>query len=167
MDDIFSTAVSTNEAADASTFDGDGQWSERCAAMSVAYVRGMPNSGFEPIPDAIEILLPGDHAIFEVDFALPEGRRQTAIVRSPYVCVIPANRPHVIKSQKHPEMIVWAVNPAFYREKVQAALGIEPPEIALHHAVIDPFVREVGSAIRSEFHVLRLPATSTSRVSPA
>jgi AraC-like DNA-binding protein len=159
MSDFVSTAASTYEPSDASTLGGDGQWSESCAAMSVAHLTRIPKGGFEPTRTMIEVLIPGDQAVFEIVFPLPDGRRQTALVRSPYISVIPANRPHYIQGLRSPELIVLAVDQAFYREKVHTALGFEPPEVALHYAVIDPFIRELGNAIRSEFHVLQLPGS--------
>jgi AraC family transcriptional regulator len=157
MDNIASMAVSECETPDTSTAERDGQWSESCAAMTVAHVTRVPQAGLGPAPDMIEVLIPGDQAVFEAVFPLPQGCRQTALVRGPYVAVIPANRPHFIRSQRRPEMILLALNQAFYREKVHTALGIDAPDIALNYAVMDPLIRELGNAIRTEYRLLHLP----------
>jgi AraC family transcriptional regulator len=56
-------------------------------------------------------------------------------------------------------MILLALDQAFYQEKVHTALGVEPPDIAVHLSVIDPFIRELGNAIRSEYRMLQLPGS--------
>jgi AraC-like DNA-binding protein len=103
----------------------------------------------------IEVLIPMDQALFEASFPLPDGRQQTTLVRGPYISVIPADRPHFIRSQRQPQMVILALDPAFYRAKVRSALGFAPG-IALHYAVIDPFMRELGNTLRSEFRMLRI-----------
>jgi AraC-like DNA-binding protein len=150
------TAISECETGEAWTQERDGPWSEKCAAMSIAYVTRTPQAGFEPAPGMIEVLIPVDQALFEASFPLPDGRRQTALVRGPYISVIPADQPHFIRSQRQPQMVILALDPAFYRAKVRSALGFPPPDIALHYAVIDPFMRELGNKLRSEFRMLRI-----------
>jgi AraC family transcriptional regulator len=158
MDDIASMPASACETAVASTSERNGQWSESCAAMRVAWVTRTPQAGLESAPGTIEVLIPGDQAVFEAVFALPEGRLQTALVRGPYISVIPAHHSHFIRGQRRPEMVLLALDQAFYREKARTALGFEPPEIALHYAVVDPLIRELGNTIRSEFRMLQLPS---------
>ena len=155
MDSLASTAVIAPAAPDVPPQGRDRPWSERCAAMSVAYVTHTPSTGLEPAPDAIEVLIPGNQAVFEVVFPLRESRRQTALVRGPYISVVPANQRHSIHSRRHPEMVLLALDQAFYRQKVHAALGFEAPEIALQYAVVDPLIRELGTTIRSEFRTLQ------------
>jgi len=93
MDSLASTAVTAREASDVSPQERDRPWSERCAAMSVAYFTHTPSTGLEPAPNTIEIQ-------FEVVFPLRESRRQTALVRGPHISVIPANRPHSIHAER-------------------------------------------------------------------
>jgi len=75
MDSLASTAVIAPAAPDVPPQGRDRPWSERCAAMSVAYVTHTPSTGLEPAPDAIEVLIPGNQAVFEVVFPLRESRR--------------------------------------------------------------------------------------------
>jgi AraC family transcriptional regulator len=157
MDHIASTAASADETAEVSTLGCDSQWSESCAAMHVAHVTRIPEAGLEPAPGMIEVLIPGDQAAFEIVLSLADGHRQSALVRSPYVSVVPPDRPHRVHGTRHAEMIVFALDQAFYQEKVRTAMGFAPPEIALHLSVFDPFIRELGNAIRSEFHMFQLP----------
>jgi AraC family transcriptional regulator len=125
--------------------------------MSVAHVTRTGEDGLKPAPGMIEVLIPGDRTVFELVFPSGDGRRQTVFVRSPHISVVPPNLPHFIRSRRPSQMIVLALNQGFYRQKVQTALGFAPPDIALHHSVFDPFIRELGNAIRSEFHMLQLP----------
>ena len=125
--------------------------------MSVAYVTGIPKNGLEPVPDRIELLIPGDQAVLEAVFpSPPESHGQTALVHGPYISVIPANRAYFIHARRQGAVILLALDVAFYREKVFTVLGIEPPEIVLRRAVIDPFVRELGNTLRNQFHMLKL-----------
>jgi AraC-like DNA-binding protein len=136
----------------------DEQWRKSCPAMAVACLAYTPNGCLDQTDDAIEIIIPADEAVFEATFLLPGGRWQKGLVRGPYVCLIPPNYKHRLSTDRYGEMIVLALSASFYRERVRTALGIEPPDIELQYAVADPFVRELGNALRSEFHVHRLPA---------
>jgi AraC family transcriptional regulator len=153
------TTVGNCETANAPASQLDEQWSESCAAMTVAHVTHIPGTGLEPTPNAIEVLIPGDRAVFEASFESLEGRRQTALVRGPYISIVPGNQLNSIRSQRYPEMILLALDEEFYQEKVRMVLGFEPPGIELHFAVIDPLIRELGNAIRSEYHLLHPPGS--------
>lgn len=159
MDSLASTAVLAHEGADESTDERDRQWSESCAAMRVAHITRTPQTGLPHDPETIEVLIPGDQAVFEAIFPMPESRPQEALVRGPYISVIPAGRPHFIHGQRLPEMVLLALAQPFYEEKVRAALGFEPPDIAPQYAVIDPLIRELGNTIRSEFRLLQQPTS--------
>jgi AraC family transcriptional regulator len=128
--------------------------------MSVWYVTRVSESGLAPMPDCIEVLIPGDHSVLEAAFPNAEGRRHTALVESPRITIIPANLARSIRIRGAHEMLVLALDETFYRAKVLDALGVEPPRIALHRSVADPFLRELGNAIRSEFHGRRRPGSA-------
>jgi AraC family transcriptional regulator len=137
----------------------DRSWQEASPIMSVACWTAANHGTFEAIRDVIEIFIPDDHAVLEMVLPPPDGRQYAALVRGPYISIVPPNWPHSIKWKQHSEIVVLALDHTYFRDKIRSALGHEAPTIGLHCAVIDPFIRELGNTMRNEFRMLRQPGT--------
>jgi hypothetical protein len=126
----------------------------------VTYVIGAPERVVRPNDDAVGILLPGDNASYRAVFRLLSGRQTAARVSAPSVSIVPPGWLDSIRGVQPSELLVLAFDCAFYREKVCTALGFDAPKIATPCTVVDRFIRELGNAIRSEFHSSRLPGSA-------
>jgi hypothetical protein len=137
----------------------DGLLRADCAVMRVAYLTEAA-TGLEAVRDDIEILIPSEDAIFEATYPSSRvgNRMRTSLLRGPQISIIPAARPHPTYRPRQSDMLVVALDPAFYDAKVRAALGYEPLNIVEQYAVTDPFIREIGNALRSELRMLRIPS---------
>jgi hypothetical protein len=131
-----------------------------CAVMRVAYLTEAATE-LEPVRDEIEILIPSEDAVFEATYPSSRvgNRTRTSLRSGPQISIIPANRPHPTYRPRASDMLVIALNPVFYDAKVRAALGFETPNFIEHWGIVDPFVREIGNALRAEFRMLRIPST--------
>jgi AraC family transcriptional regulator len=58
------------------------------------------------------------------------------------------------------DAIVIALDRAFFEAKARDALGSAPPAVAGRYDACDPFIREVGNALRTEFRMARVPSSA-------
>jgi AraC family transcriptional regulator len=130
----------------------------RCAVMSVTYVTHMAEMQEERARQGIEVLFPSDQAAFHLTYQTQNGRRQTTVVRGHHVSVIPAHRPYAVHCEQPCDLLVIVLDQAFFDDKAGAALGAEAHELVERYASVDPFLREVGNTLRSEFHMHRTPS---------
>jgi AraC family transcriptional regulator len=56
------------------------------------------------------------------------------------------------------DSIMIALDRAFFEAKARDALGTAPPPLVGRYDAVDPFIREVGNALRSEFRSSRVPS---------
>jgi AraC family transcriptional regulator len=134
--------------------------SEDCAAMHVTYLARMAEVGQERACNEIEILIPGDQGAFHAVYRTADGLRQLAFVRAPLISVIPANQPHAISCEQQSDLLVIALDQNFFKEKAREALGSDVLDLVARYAALDPLMREVGNALRSEFRMLKTPSAA-------
>ena len=139
---------------------GDGLMRAECAAIRVAYLVGTLPVDLEAVPDAVEILIPSEDAIFEIAYSASAGsERRSLLLRGPQVSIIPGEQLDASYRPRRSDMLVIALDQAFYQAKVRRALPFETPNIVEHCTVVDPFIREIGNALRNEFRMRRTPNT--------
>ena len=110
--------------------------------MSVAYPARRPDAGHEPVHDEIEIVIPHDGAVFHAAYRTSE--RQCGR--------------HLRSEGKRPcDAIVISLDRVFFERKAREALGSEAPRLIQRCTAMDPFMREIGNTLRSEFSPRRIP----------
>ena len=127
--------------------------------MSVLHAPCFAN-GRERIQDEIEILIPGECARLRATYRDCDGHVQTAQVSAPRVSVIPPRERYVMESQGSCDMVRIALDPTFFDRK---AAGSEPRSASsmhAHYAAIDPFLRKIGNALRSDLMMHRFFGTT-------
>ncbi len=90
-------------------------------------------------------------------------------VRDRILVVMPCNPGHLdvippghlcrISSRKQSDLVVIALDAEFFARKAVEALG-ETHHVVLRHDAVDPFMHAVGSELRGEFVVARLPSAT-------
>jgi AraC family transcriptional regulator len=100
--------------------------------------------------DAIRILIPDDGAAASIACHSDGCGERSAFVRAPMVAVIPPGHACRIRCQRPCDTLVLEIGGDFFQQQVAAALGGPVPRLAAPHASIDPFIREIGNALRSE-----------------
>jgi AraC family transcriptional regulator len=143
----------------ASLSDSDLPRSASCPVMQVTYLPRTDGTGLEPASDRIEVLVPGDHGLFHAIYETADGQTQRAVVRAPNICVIPANQPHRLTSQRPADMVAVSLDQAFFAIRVREALGCTR-EVVERYAAIDPFLRGIGNVLKSAFRVMRRPSAA-------
>jgi AraC family transcriptional regulator len=138
-------------------------YTARCAVMSVTCLTHMARARRERVSDQIQIVIPGDQAAMHAAYRTADGREQSVQTREHQVTVVPPREPHAVRSARPgdgpADTIIISLDPAFYEQKAREALGSEAPTLIERHAAVDPFMGEVGNALRSELRMQRPPAS--------
>ncbi len=135
----------------------------RCAFLSVAYLPCLADARQERVRNEIEIIIPGENAAFQAVYRTAEGSVQTVLVHGHHVTVIPAGQPHTIQSvrcgdgSRPSDAVVISLDPAFFEEKAREARVSVAPRLTGRYNAVDPFMRELGNALRSELLMQRTP----------
>lgn len=132
--------------------------SATCGALKVTYLARLDETPLQPMPDRVEILMPGE-GLFHVMYQGADGRAQRAIVRSPQVCVVPPRRSFRLACQGPADLIVISLDPGYFASRVQEAFG-GPRELVERFGASDPFLRGVGNVLRGGFCSQRAPTQS-------
>ena len=112
----------------------------RCEGMRVSYNARMPAMRQESACDDIEIIIPGDRAALR---PISRGADQP---------------PHGADPQL--DAIVISLDPVFLERTALEALGSGVPSVAKRHVALDPFMKEIGNMLRSEFQSSRIPRSA-------
>ena len=94
-------------------------------ARTVMAVRSLPAAATraDPAPaEAIEILIPGRHAVVTVAYITDDGLERKSLVRSPMVSVIPPSEACCVRNERPAETLVLAIAPEFFAQQACAAL---------------------------------------------
>ena len=129
--------------------------SAACAALQVTYVQRLDETPVKPMPERLEILIPGD-GLFHVMYQGGDGRAQRAIVRSPQVCVVPPGHAYRLACQGPADMIVMSLDMPYLESRVLEAFGA-PRDVVERFGASDPFLRGVGNVLRAGFRAQRAP----------
>jgi len=108
--------------------------------------------------DAIEILIPGDNAALSATYRTAEGREFTAFVRAPMIAVIPPGQAYRVSCDHAADTLVLQLAADFFDAQVRAALGTPAPRVVARYAAFDPFIREVGDALKERLQHAQPPS---------
>jgi AraC family transcriptional regulator len=133
-----------------------GVLSESCDAMSVVYFAEIEGTWKDEVRDEIRILIPGEQGAFEV--AHQKAPASTRWLRGLNMAVVPANQQYAVTCQRRSDLIVIRLSASFFQEKAREALGCGAPHCVERRAIVDPFLRAVGDALRNEFRSKRIPS---------
>ena len=135
----------------------------RSAFLSVAYLPCLADARQERVRSEIQIIIPGENAAFQAAYRTAEGSDQAVLVHGRQVMVIPAGQRHAVQAVRSgdglrpSDAVVISIDPAFFEQKAREARVSEAPRLTGRYNVVDPFMREVGKALRSELLMQRTP----------
>ena len=121
------------------TQNPDRSSTARCEVMRVSYLARMPTMLQESACDDIEIIIPGDRAALR---PISRGADQPLHGADPL------------------DAIVISLDPVFFERTALEALGSGVPSVAKRHVALDPFMKEIGNMLRSEFQSSRIPRSA-------
>jgi AraC family transcriptional regulator len=101
-------------------------------------------------PDAIRILIPADGAAVGIAYRSDGCGERNAFVRAPMVAVIPPGQCCRIHCKRDGDTLALEIASGFFEQQVRNTLGGEAPRLTAPHASVDPFIREIGNALRGE-----------------
>ena len=111
----------------------------RCEVMRVSCLARMQPMLQESACDDIEIIIPGDRAALR-----PISRDADQ----------PSHGADAL------DAIVISLDPVFFERTALEALGSGVPSVAKRHVTLDPFMKEIGNMLRSEFQSSRIPRSA-------
>jgi AraC family transcriptional regulator len=129
--------------------ESEQQVRQPSALASISLLPAVTNDG-DQAPETIRILIPGDGAAASISYRNDECSERNAFVRAPMVAVIPLGQACRIECQRADDTLLLEISSSFFNQQVRAALGAKPPRLAAPHACVDPFIREIGNALRNE-----------------
>ncbi|HVF65317.1 MAG TPA: AraC family transcriptional regulator [Casimicrobiaceae bacterium] len=103
--------------------------------------------------DAISILVPGEQCAFHVTHSAADGRVHRAFVRAPHIAVVPPREACRVQSAARSDMVVIALDAAFYERKAGEACVNGPPRLVARYAAVDPFLREIANTLKDPLRV--------------
>ncbi|MDB5943495.1 MAG: transcriptional regulator, AraC family [Ramlibacter sp.] len=117
----------------------------------LASIALLPAASDDPGPrHAVRILIPADGAAASIAYSSAGRAERKAFVRAPMVAVIPPGQACRIRCQRAGDTLALEIGSGFFAAQVRTALGTAAPQLVAPHAAIDPFIREIGNALRSE-----------------
>jgi AraC family transcriptional regulator len=128
-----------------------------CSALKAARLGGSDDAELPPVTEQIEVLIPADDAVFEVRYRLNNTLIKTVVMHGPVISIVPADKAHGAYRIRRSDVLVITLDPIFYREKALDALGRQAPDITESYTGDEPFIREIGIAMRCEFRRNGLP----------
>lgn len=102
-----------------------------------------------------KIAIPFGDVSLHVKWQTASGQQKHQHIRSGHVSILPANLPHEATQERKMEMIVISIEPLWLEQVADELMG-KPVEILEQWAARDPFVHQLGVAMRNEFQ-LALP----------
>jgi AraC family transcriptional regulator len=125
--------------------------------MTVDYLAASDEPAYSPVAGRIQVLIPGDDAMFEASLRMSSAASRTTLMRGPQITIVPADGPHAAYQPRRSDLLVVTLDPTFFRETVLRALGGQAPDIVEPYTGEDAVMREIGNAVRSEFRSGRRP----------
>jgi len=135
--------------------------SVRCDMMGVAYVPRIANTAKRRARDRIQIIIPGEQAAVHAACRTASGHEQTVRAWGHHVTVIPAGEPHAVHCARPgdwpADAVIISLDMAFFDQKAREAHVSEAPRLTGRYNAVDPFMREVGNALRDDLLMQRTP----------
>ena len=132
--------------------------SAACHGMTVDYLTAADEPECSPLAGRIQVLIPGDDAMFEASLRRSGAACRTTLMRGPRIAIVPADGPHAAYRPRRSDLLLISLDPTFFRETILRALGGQAPDIVEPYTGEDAVVREIGNALLSEFRSGRLPS---------
>jgi AraC family transcriptional regulator len=116
---------------------------------AISLLPEMTDDGQRP-RDAIRVLVPGGGPGISVAYKSDGCPERNAFVRAPMVAVLPLGLACRIQCGLAGDTLVLEIGSSLFKQQVRATLGADGPPLKMPHVSIDPFIREVGNALRNE-----------------
>jgi AraC family transcriptional regulator len=146
------------------------RWNSRscagCAGLTAIYMERIAESTEEHYDNtAITVLIPGDQGAFNASYRTEDGRCCRTYVRAPELSVIPPGQSHALAVARPSDMIIISMDCKFFGETARIAIAsettdVEATEVVGRFAAADPFLRELGNTLFSEFRLNGTPGAA-------
>lgn len=152
------TTIDTPQIREANSAQASQSTTRNPAApMRVSYMSNPSDTAADNSSADLRILVPGGQSAFQATYTQEDGRLQRALVRAPLLSVIPAGQAHAISWQPNSDAVMITIDSRFFDEKARQILGNAPCRVVERHAAVDPFLRDIGDSLRSDFRKHRFP----------
>lgn len=121
----------------------------RCSGIHVIAGRVGPGTGRERAHSEIEIAVPGEHAVAEIQYRTSDGhvRRETMTDRQ--ISIIPAGQPHKLSWSRGADVTVARIAPDFLKHIARES-GMRVVEVVAQYGAFDPVIWHLGRELRGE-----------------
>ena len=120
--------------------------SAACAAMRVTYVPPLATVADEHVRDALEIVIAADDFVFHANYRPVHGECSSA-------------QESILASRRQgADVVVIALDRAFFQNSARGALGAEAPMLFGHYCAADTLIKELGNVLMRDFRMRRIPS---------
>jgi AraC family transcriptional regulator len=108
-----------------------------------------PSTGGEQIHAEIQIAVPGERAIAEIQYRTPDGPVQHQTITEKQIVVIPAGQPYRFSWLRGTDLTIARIAPEFLK-RVARACGMRAVEVVGQYGAFDPVLWHLGRELRAE-----------------
>jgi AraC-like DNA-binding protein len=124
--------------------------SDANSRLRVTWLPRMEELELERSVETIELLVPNGSGGFRTSYRTADGGLQRRVVRAPLLAIVPAGQAHTVCCERESDVIAINLDPAFFKAKAKEALGDDSVDLAERYTAMDPFIREIARAVRSD-----------------
>jgi AraC family transcriptional regulator len=117
-----------------------------CAAMRVTYVPLLATVEHEHPRDALEIVIAADEFVFHANYRPIDGDCS------------PAHEAILASRRERADVVVIALDRAFFQNSARGALGGNAPMVTGHYCAADTLMKELGNVLLRDFRMRRIPS---------
>jgi len=136
----------------------DAELHASCRVMRVTYFARVPEAHRANTHADIHIFMPGDGGCLRITRQADDGRPRITLLRGHQILIVPAGRLHALHCQRQSELIVIMLDQSHFEQQAVGALGCLRPQLVEPHAAIDPLLKVMGTCLRSQFQMRRIPS---------
>jgi AraC family transcriptional regulator len=107
-----------------------------------------PSTGGERIHSEIQIAIPGERTIAEIQYRTPDGRVQRQTMTERQISIIPAGQPYQF-SPRGADLTIARIAPALLKRAARAC-GMRAVEVVGQYGAFDPLLWHLGRELRAE-----------------
>jgi len=108
-----------------------------------------PSTSGERIHSEIQIAIPGERAIAEIQYRTPDGRVQRQTMTEKQISIIPAGQPYQFSWPRGADLTVARIAPDFLKRTARAC-GMRAVEVVGQYGAFDPVLWHLGRELRAE-----------------
>lgn len=108
-----------------------------------------PSAGGERIHHDIEIAIPGERAVAEIQYRTPDGQVRQQTMSDRQVSIIPPGQPHQLSWPRGADVTLVRIAPEFLRRLAREG-GMRAVEVIGQFGVFDPVMWHLGRELRDE-----------------